>query len=116
MVPVIYTPVSLEEPAKKLPPTVRSLSGFVNPIPTFLFSSTMSPVPPTVNKDEKRLVELAVVANELVVVALPEAKKSPSTASLAAGVVVPIPTKPLASRVKAERVEVAPVAVVEVER
>ena len=49
-------------------------------------------------------------------VALPEAKKSPSTANLAAGEVVPIPTKPLAVRVRADLVEVAPRAVVEVAR
>ena len=52
----------------------------------------------------------------MVVVALPEAKKSPSTASLAAGVEVPIPTKPLALITRADLVEVAPVAVVEVAR
>ena len=46
--------------------------------------------------------------------ALPEAKKSPSTESLAAGVVVPIPTKPLLSIVSEGLVDVAPVLVVEV--
>ena len=49
-------------------------------------------------------------------VALPEAKKSPSTASLAVGEVVPMPTKPLAVMIRADLVEVAPVAVVEVAR
>ena len=38
-------------------------------MPTFLFESTISPVPPTVSKEEKRLVLDAVVLNKLVVVA-----------------------------------------------
>ena len=66
--------------------------------------------------EASRLVEEAVVLKKLVEVALPEAKKSPSTESLAAGVEVPMPTKPLAVMVKADRVEVAPMAVEEVAR
>lgn len=60
--------------------------------------------------------EDAVVEKVLVEVALPETKTSPSTLNLEAGEVVPTPTKPLAVMVRAERVEVAPVAVVEVAR
>ena len=66
--------------------------------------------------EASRLVEEAVVLKRLVVVALPETKKSPSTESLAAGVEVPMPTKPLALIERAALVEVAPVAVEEVAR
>ena len=38
-------------------------------MPTFLFESTTSPVPPTVRSEEKRLVDEAVVEKRLVVVA-----------------------------------------------
>ena len=71
---------------------------------------------PKVAEAANKLVEEAVVAKKFVVVALPLMKKSPSTASLAAGVVVPIPTKTLASMVKADLVEVAVPATVVVER
>ena len=64
--------------------------------------------------EASRLVLEAAVEKKLEVVALPETKKSPSTANLAAGVEVPTPTKPLAVMLRADLVEVAPVAVVEV--
>ena len=72
-------------------------------------------------EEASRLVDEAVVLKKLVVVALvevelPVIKRSPSTASLEEGEEVPIPTKPLAVMVKADLVEVAPVAVVEVAR
>ena len=38
-------------------------------MPTFRLASTTNPLPPTVNRDEKRLVEEAVVLKKLVVVA-----------------------------------------------
>ena len=38
-------------------------------MPTFLFESTISPVPPTVRSEENKLVELAVVLKKLVEVA-----------------------------------------------
>jgi hypothetical protein len=41
----------------------------VVPIPTFLFASTIKPVPPTLRSEAERLVEEAVVAKKLVVVA-----------------------------------------------
>src|SRR3989344_3257763 len=44
--------------------------GLVVPTPTLPEESTISPVPPTVSNEENRLVELAVVENKLVVVAL----------------------------------------------
>ena len=65
-------------------------------------------------EEASRLVEEALVLKKLEVVALPETKKSPSTERRAEGVVVPTPTKPLAEMERAERVEVAPVLVVEV--
>jgi hypothetical protein len=55
----------------------------------------------------KRLLEEAVVAKVAVEVAFPLMKTSPATASRAAGVVVPMPKKPLALMVKAAVVEVA---------
>jgi hypothetical protein len=71
---------------------------------------------PKIADCEKRLVEEATEEKKLVVVAFPETKRSPSTESLAEGEVVPIPKKPLAVMVRADLVEVAPVAVVEVAR
>src|SRR3990167_4683412 len=44
--------------------------GLVVPIPTLPEESTINPVPPTVSNEENRFVELAVVENKLVVVAL----------------------------------------------
>src|SRR3990167_3375408 len=48
-------------------PLTSSLSpGSVVPMPTFLFESTTSPVPPTVSREEKRFVEEAGVEKKLV--------------------------------------------------
>ena len=58
--------------AETVPETCKGTSGAVVPIPTLPDESTTSPVPPTVSKDENRLVEEAVVEKKLVVVALVE--------------------------------------------
>ena len=62
------------------------------------------------------MVDEATVEKKLVEVALPETKRLPSTLNLSAGEVVPTPMKPLAVIERADLVEVAPVAVVEVAR
>src|SRR3989344_2628602 len=60
------------------PPTIDNFAyGEVVPMPTFLFELTIRPFPATVRSEEKRLVELAVVAKLVVEVALVVALLSP---------------------------------------
>ena len=88
MLGVIENKVAVEEPTANAGPempfglTESKPQGEEVPIPTFLDESTTNPVPPTVRREEKRLVELAVVEKKLVevalvVVELPLAMKSP---------------------------------------
>jgi hypothetical protein len=76
---------------------------------------------PVVKLVEKRLVDEAVVAKELVEVAFvvvesPVTKRLPETCNLSVGTSIPIPTLPLSKIERAETVEVAVPAIVVVAR